>query len=322
MTASRNRRKKNANASRKACSRSLPGRVNNKALSIWLELGKVRITGAVSITTMAGYLLHSPRLEPALGWTIAGIFLLASGASALNHLQESRYDSRMERTRNRPLPSGRITEAGVFAVVLAYSIPGSLLLYLGAGWPGLILGWLAYFWYNVVYTYLKRFTPWAVVPGSLIGSIPPLIGWAAAGGSLTDPLVIPMATFFFIWQVPHFWLLILKYGEEYESAGLPTLSSSMSPAQMGRMIFFWVAGTVMITVVFSLIGPVESVISKAGLWVASAWLLMVFIPILRGPLDSFKPGRYFMKINFFVLGVVVFMCLDKLLLACCTSELP
>ena len=177
----------------------------------------------------------------------------------------------------------------------------------------MFLGWLAYFWYNVVYTYLKRLTPWAVVPGSLIGSIPPLIGWVAAGGSLTDPMAIPIATFFFIWQVPHFWLLILKYGKEYESAGFPTLSSSKSPAQMGRMIFSWVTGTVAITVAFSLIGPLESGISKAGLWVASAWLLFVFIPILRLPLERFKPGRYFMKINYFVLLVVVFMCLDKLL---------
>ena len=289
--------------------------MSNRALSIWLELGKVRITGAVSITTLAGFLLHSTRLDTGLGWTMVGIFLLASGASSLNHLQESRYDSRMKRTRNRPLPSGRIKESGVFAIALAYAVPGSLLLYLGAGWPGLLLGWLAFFWYNVVYTYLKRFTPWAVVPGSLIGSIPPLIGWVAAGGSLLDPMAIPIATFFFIWQVPHFWLLIMKYGDEYESAGFPTLSSSMNPSQMARMIFFWVAGTAAITVVFSLTGPMESAVSKAGLWMASAWLLMAFMPILRGTLDRFRPGRYFMKINYFVLVVVVFMCLDKLLLS-------
>ncbi len=287
--------------------------MNKNPLSIWLELGKVRITGAVSITTVAGYLLHTARLHPGLGWTIAGIFLLASGASSLNHLQEYKYDRQMERTRHRPLPSGRITENGVIAVALAYSIPGSMFLYLGAGLTGMLLGWLAYFWYNVVYTYLKRATPWAVVPGSLIGSIPPLIGWVTAGGSLVDPMVIPMAIFFFIWQVPHFWLLIMKYGKEYESAGFPTLSSTRSQAQMGRMIFMWVAGTVAITVAFTLIGPMDSVISKAGLWVASVWLLMVFLPLLRGPAASFNPGHYFMKINYFVLLAVVFMCLDKFL---------
>ena len=288
--------------------------MSKNSFSIWLELGKVRITAAVSITTTTGYLLNTTRLDPALVWTILGIFLLASGASSLNQLQEYRYDSQMPRTRNRPLPSGRITEQGAIAVTLVYSIPGSLLLYFGAGLQGMLLSWLAFFWYNVVYTYLKRYTAWAVIPGSLIGSIPPLIGWVSAGGSLLDPMVVPIAAFFFIWQVPHFWLLIMKYGKEYESAGFPSLSRDMNQVQMGRMIFLWVAGTAMITVVFTLTGPMDSVISKAGLWMASAWLVLAFIPILRHSLAKFKPGRYFMKINYFVLLVVVFMCLDKLLL--------
>jgi protoheme IX farnesyltransferase len=308
------RRKKNANASREDCWRHLSGLVSKNRVSIWLELGKVRITAAVSITTITGYLLHTTRLDPGLGWTILGIFLLASGASSLNHLQEYKYDSRMNRTRNRPLPSGRITEQGAIVVTLAYSIPGSVLLYFGAGMQGMLLGWLAFFWYNVVYTYLKRYTAWAVIPGSIIGSIPPLIGWVSAGGSLLDSMVIPIAAFFFIWQVPHFWLLIMKYGKEYESAGFPSLSNTMSQTQMGRMIFLWVAGTAMITVAFTLLGPMDSVISKAGLWMASAWLILAFIPILGRSLSRFKPGRYFMKINYFVLLVVVFMCLDKLLL--------
>ena len=283
------------------------------SLSIWLELGKVRITAAVSITTITGYLLYTIRLDPGLGWTILGIFLLASGASSLNHLQEYRYDSQMPRTRNRPLPAGRIKGPGVVGITLAYSIPGSVLLYFGAGMQGMLLGWLAFFWYNVVYTYLKRYTAWAVIPGSLIGSIPPLIGWASAGGSLLDPMVVPIAAFFFIWQVPHFWLLIMKYGKEYESAGFPSLSKSMNPVQMGRMIFIWVAGTALITVFFTFIGPMDSLISKAGLWISSAWLVLAFIPILKQSLEKFKPGRYFMKINYFVLLVVVFMCLDKIL---------
>jgi protoheme IX farnesyltransferase len=284
------------------------------SLSIWLELGKVRITAAVSLTTITGYLLNTTRLDPVLGWTILGIFLLASGASSLNHLQEYRYDSQMPRTRNRPLPSGRITEHGVIGITLAYSIPGSLLLYFGAGMQGMLLGWLAFFWYNVVYTYLKRYTPWAVIPGSLIGSIPPLVGWASAGGSLLDPMVVPIAAFFFIWQVPHFWLLVMKYGKEYESAGFPSLSSKMNHAQMGRMIFIWVAGTALITVIFTLIGPMDSLVSKAGSWLSSAWLIGAFIPILKRSQEKFKPGRYFMKINYFVLLVLVFMCLDKILL--------
>ncbi len=283
-------------------------------LSIWLELGKVRITIAVSVTTATGYLLYTTSLGADILITVLGIFLLASGASSLNHIQEFRYDSKMDRTRNRPLPSGRITVTGAILVTLVYSLSGSILLYFGAGLPGLLLGALAYFWYNIVYTYLKRISPWAVVPGSLIGSIPPVIGWISAGGSITDWEVIPIAAFFFIWQVPHFWLLIMKYGKEYESAGFPSLSGSMTEVGMGRMVFFWVIGTALTTIAFSLIGPLNSLISKAGLWIASAWLIFTFLPILKKSLSMFQPGKYFMKINYFVLLVVFFMCLDKLFL--------
>jgi len=286
----------------------------NSRISIWLELGKVKITLAVSITTITGYLLYSANLKWDLLLTVLGIFLLASGASSLNQIQEFRYDRVMDRTKNRPLPSGRISLPGAIIVTLAYSISGGLLLFSGAGWIGLALGLLAYFWYNIVYTYLKRISTWAVVPGSVIGSIPPVIGWISAGGSLSDPEIIPIAAFFFIWQVPHFWLLIMKYGKEYESAGFPSLSGRMTEHHIGRMIFIWVSGTALTTVVFTLFGPLDSLISKAGLWISAAWLLFVFTPILNKSLTGFQPGKYFMKINYFVLLAVVFMCLDKILI--------
>lgn len=282
-------------------------------ISVWFELGKVKITSAVSITTVTGYLLYTAEFSPVIIWTVTGIFLLASGASALNHLQELRYDRKMERTQNRPLPSRRISLKGAIGVTLVFSLTGSFLLYMGTQWQGLLLGWLAYFWYNVVYTYLKRSTAWAVIPGSLVGSIPPVIGWVSAGGSISGLPVLSMAGFFFIWQVPHFWLLILKYGREYENAGFPSLSRIMSERLIGRTIFAWIVGTALMTLIFTLYGPLNSNLSRIGLWIASAWLLITFTPILRRSLDSFQPGPYFMRINYFVLVAVVFMCLDKLL---------
>ena len=153
-----------------------------------------------------------------------------------------------------------------------------------------------------------------MAPGSVIGSIPPVIGWISAGGSLSDPEIIPIAAFFFIWQVPHFWLLIMKYGKEYETAGLPSLSGKMTERQIARMIYIWVSGTALITIVFTFFGPLDSLISKAGLWISTAWLLLVFTPILNKSLSGFQPGKYFMKINYFVLLAVFFMCLDKIFL--------
>jgi len=285
-----------------------------KRISIWLELGKVRITAAVSITTVAGYLLCATNITLDLLWTVIGIFLLASGASALNQIQESEYDRRMERTSKRPIPAGCISRGAALLVTLVYIIAGSLILLAGSGLTGMLMGWLAFFWYNVVYTYLKRITAWAVVPGSVIGSIPPVIGWISAGGSLADISLMAVAGFFFIWQVPHFWLLSMKYGREYEKAGFPTLKGSMTQLQMGRMIFFWVLGTAAVTVLFSLMGPLESLLAKVGLWISAAWLLYTFAPALSSSIPLSRPGHYFMRINYFVLLSVIFMCLDKLLL--------
>jgi protoheme IX farnesyltransferase len=83
-----------------------------------------------------------------------------------------------------------------------------------------------------VYTFLKRKTGFAVIPGSLTGALPPLIGWVAAGGGVTEPLIIYISVFVFIWQIPHFWLRILIYGKEYQEAGLPTLFEHFTKRQI------------------------------------------------------------------------------------------
>jgi hypothetical protein len=79
------------------------------------------------------------------------------------------------------------------------------------------------------------------------------------------------------------------------------------------MIFLWVTGTALTTIAFTVWGPLDSLISRAGLWASSIWLILAFLPILRNSLAEFKPGRYFKRINYFVLMAVLFMCLDKIL---------
>jgi protoheme IX farnesyltransferase len=95
----------------------------------------------------------------------------------------------------------------------------------------------------VIYTYLKRVSYFAVVPGSLVGAIPAFMGWAAAGGSIFQPTIIFIAFFLFIWQIPHFWLLMIKYGKEYEDAGFKTINQEVSPVNLKIIIFAWVLAT-------------------------------------------------------------------------------
>jgi protoheme IX farnesyltransferase len=281
------------------------------SIKVFLELSKVKITVAVALTTITGYLLAGGSLNRYLVLPTLGIFLLACGSSAINHFQERLQDAKMDRTRKRPIPSGKISPAGalIFAFVLA--VAGSVILYRGAGMLGMELGLFALIWYNAIYTPLKKKTAFAVVPGAVIGSIPPLVGWVAARGHLGDPRAIIMAFFFFIWQVPHFWLLMLKYGDEYVSAGYPSITQICSARQIKNITFIWVMATVVAVLALPVFNVVDSWVVMGGLLLSSIWLLVEFSRLLLTGDITFSPMKYFMKINYFVLAVIIFLSLDR-----------
>ena len=278
-----------------------------------LELSKVKITFAVALTTITGYLLGGGSFDSGLILPTLGIFLLACGSSAINHYQERDQDLKMERTRNRPIPSGRISPSGALAFAFLLSATGSVILYLASGMLAMQLGILALIWYNAIYTPLKKKTAFAVVPGAVIGSIPPLVGWVAAGGQLSDPRALFMAFFFFIWQVPHFWLLMLKYGEEYTNAGFPSITKIYTSRQIKNITFVWILATVVSTLMLPVFDVVESWVVMAGLLISSIWLIGQFTRLLSVRDLPFSPIKYFMKINYFVLAVIIFLSLDRFL---------
>lgn len=280
-------------------------------LSVFLELSKVKITFAVALTTITGYLLAKGQFDSGLILPTLGIFLLACGSSAINHYQERDRDAIMERTRRRPIPSGRIsaTRALVFAVII--STAGSLLLYFSSGMLSMELGLIAMLWYNAIYTPLKKRTAFAVVPGAIIGAIPPLVGWVAAGALITDPRAVILAFFFFIWQVPHFWLLMLKYGEEYTKAGYPSITSIYSTRQIRNITFVWIVATAVTSLMLPVFNVVDSRIVMIGLLISSGWLVVQFVPLVLNSSLQISPIRYFMKINYFVLAVIIFLSVDR-----------
>jgi heme o synthase len=282
-----------------------------KSLRLLLELSKVKITFAVALTTITGYLLGGGSFDAGLILPTIGIFLLACGSSAINHFQERKQDAIMDRTRRRPIPSGRITPAGALLFAFLLSAGGAAVLYIGSGMLAMQLGILALIWYNAIYTPLKKKTAFAVVPGAVIGSIPPLVGWVAAGGSLSDPRALFMAFFFFIWQVPHFWLLMLKYGEEYTKAGFPSITSIYTSRQIKNITFVWILATAISALMLPVFDVVESWMVMGGLLISSIWLIGQFSRLLSLKDLPFSPIRYFMKINYFVLAVIIFLSLDR-----------
>ena len=277
-----------------------------------LELTRVRVTVAVTFTTATGYFLaaHPPYWN--IWLPVLGVFLLASGSSALNQCQDSAVDARMKRTRHRPIPAGLIGLAPALFVA-------SLLILLGfytlASIDGdiatlLALGGFAVVWYNGIYTYWKRVSAFAVVPGALIGAIPPLIGYVAAGGWLSAPLILLVGTFFFIWQIPHFWLLLLLFGTQYSEAGLPSLAALFAPRQLARVTFVWVLSTAVSGLIFPTFGREEmSMPWSLGIVIGSLWLGYKALSLLNPPAadDTPRYRRAFVQINAYAL--LIMLCL-------------
>lgn len=281
-------------------------------LDILLELNKVKITFTVTLTTIAGYVLAKNSFDSGLILPVIGIFVLACGSAALNHFQDKDKDALMERTRNRPIPSRKISPAFVLIIAISEIILGTYIIFIGSNFLAAQLGLLALIWYNGVYTPLKRKTAFAVIPGSIIGAIPPMVGWVAGGGSLSDPKLLVLAFFFFIWQVPHFWLLMLKYGEEYEKAGYPSITSMISKQQIKKATFMWTAATAISALMIPVSGLLNTVFFKVYVLIASVWLIIIFVKLLKSKKEEFDPFFYFIRINCFVLIMIIALSIDPL----------
>ncbi len=287
---------------------------SNNLFQIIMELSKVRITVAVAFTTLTGYVLASGTVDTGVLLPVAGIFLMACGSSALNHLQEIRSDAVMKRTRTRPLPAGKISKTGVIITAAVEATTGGIILFLSEGLVPLLLGIFALLWYNIVYTGLKRKTVHAVIPGSIIGAVPPLVGWVSGGGLLYDTDAFIVALFFFVWQIPHFYLLAYKYGKDYEAAGFPALSAKYDDFRVRRMIFYWVTLTAIASMFIPMFEVTRSYLTLFATGILSFRLVYQFLRPLLKPDMEYDPGKYFMKVNHYVLMIVLLFVFDRILM--------
>lgn len=237
-----------------------------------LKLIKYKLSLAVTLSAAAGYYLFPGHNRENILILIGGVFCLAGGSAALNQVQEWKRDALMSRTQSRPIPKGKIRPADALMISLAFILGGSLILS-ETGIVPVLLGLLTVLLYNGIYTTLKPHSSFAVLPGGLVGAIPPMIGWTAAGGSVAHPNIIFVATLMFLWQMPHFWLLIIRYGKEYEAAGFSTLKRKLDDSQIKRLVFWWMA----ISLVFLLMAPLFGIDLQAWLFITLAVMNIVFI---------------------------------------------
>jgi heme o synthase len=283
-----------------------------KFLKILLELSKIRITIFVALTTLFGYISASGSMSTGVIAPFLGILFLSCGSAILNHWQERNEDAKMDRTKNRPIPSGRISGKNAIISMFVLSIAGVLILLLFTGVLATFLGLLNFLWYNGIYTPLKKKNALAIIPGSVVGALPPMVGWVAAGGFIFDPQIIIIGFFFFIWQIPHFWLLLLVLDKDYQQGGFPTLTSIFSKEQLSRITFIWTFATVVTGLMIPIFGIVQSWLIYLGLFAAAAWVTYNSLRLLK-PVEEKTEFRFaFREINMFVVVVVILLSIDKL----------
>jgi protoheme IX farnesyltransferase len=241
-------------------------------MKTFLPLLRPHLSAMVAASALAGYALHpAPHAAGVAALLLAGVGFLAAGCSALNQVQERDVDARMERTRCRPVASGRLSVRAGLAIALLLAAGGVGLL-AAVGWTTAGLGAFALLWYNGVYTPLKRLTAFAVLPGALCGALPPLIGWAAAGGPLADYRIVLLAGIICLWQIPHFWFFTLKHREDFLRGGLPTIFSRFTPTQIYRLALVWVFSLACATLLLPAFGVLQHPAALLLCWLVAAAL--------------------------------------------------
>jgi heme o synthase len=280
----------------------------------YIALTKPDVSLLVLMTTGAGFYMgaRGPVDWLRLAHTVFGTMLIAAGTAALNHYLERESDRYMRRTASRPLPSGQLQprEALLFGVTL--SIAGAADLWISSGMLASALGVITCLSYLLAYTPLKKRTVWATFVGAFPGAVPPMIGWAAASGSL-DRGAWLLFGILFLWQFPHFHAIAWMYREDYSRAGILMLPVvDHDGARTFRQIILTAIALIAVSLLPSLLGltgvlyffgalVVSTGLLQVCLWAASSksnvrakWLMhatVLHIPLLLGLMMYDKVAR-------------------------------
>jgi protoheme IX farnesyltransferase len=280
----------------------------------WLSLLKVPISLMNALSAAAGFLIFHPQINPLLFWTTAGVFLLACGSAALNNYQDRQIDQLFSRTRNRPLPLNRISTKKALGIAIGSILIGLAVLF-WISFPSLkpvSIGIVTVILYNGVYTPLKRWTVLAIVPGSLCGMLPPLIGWVVSGGVHFSLGILTVMVILGIWQLPHAWLLLMIDEDEFQLQNIPNMLQKLTANQLNRIMFVWILSFGAMAMLL----PLVKVITTPWIyWLLAACMialitLMSYAQFVRKRSDSYT--LWFRQLNIAMGLILSLIIIDKL----------
>jgi len=222
----------------------------------FLMLTKPIVVVLLLVTTFAGMVVGAEALPPGglLFWTLLGGFLAAGGSGAINQYIDRYDDSKMQRTSNRPLPSGRLTPAEGLAFGVGIALASFYLMVVFVNFLAALLTLAGIIYYVLIYSLiLKKATVHNIVIGGGAGAIPPLVGWAAATGSLNIPALFLFAVVF-MWTPPHFWALALVRKNDYARAGVPMMPVVRGERETRWQIFLYTIELVALSLILPVFG--------------------------------------------------------------------
>ena len=275
----------------------------------YLQLSKSRIVMMVLITAAAGFLFAPVPVDGLLMVNmLIGTALVAAGTNALHQYVAREHDSKMLRTRSRPLPAGRITPRAALAFSSAIAVAGTLFLGLTVNWVTAALGVFTLTSYIFVYTPLKRVSSISTIVGAVPGAIPPLMGWTAATGHIGIGGLIVFGILFF-WQLPHFMAISWMYREDYARGGFAMLSvTDGDGVAVARQAVFYTLALLPLSVAPSLLG-MTGTLYLVGAAAAGAALLAATIRFFfdRGVKNA---RAVFMISNLYLLTVMLLLVVN------------
>ncbi len=276
-------------------------------------LTKFVLSFAVSLSALFAYIMAKGEIGTDMFIATFAVLLVALGVSTLNQVQEYKEDALMERTKHRPIASGRVSPRMGLIIAGVLIITSLVLIYDLLGLTGVNLFLFSFLWYNGFYTPLKKKSALAVVPGALLGVVPPAIGWLAAGHSLLEVEFYSLGLFYFIWQIPHFWLLVMLHYGDYKGAGYPTAMRLFGKLSLQRLTFVWLLFTIQTGFFMVSIFEPTSMIIMALLGLVAVLAFGSSLQLLYKKFELKHARKVFMQINLAFLGTVVLVSIDEMI---------
>jgi protoheme IX farnesyltransferase len=279
----------------------------------FIVLTKFVLSFAVSLSALFAYIMAKGEVGTNMFIATFAVLLVAMGVSTLNQFQEYKEDALMERTKHRPVASGKWSPRTAVIIAAILILSSLALIYNLLGFIGADLFLFSFLWYNFFYTPLKKKSALAVVPGAILGVIPPAVGWLAAGGSLGEPEFFALGLFYFIWQIPHFWLLVMLHYGDYAGAGYPTAMRLFGKLSLQRLTYFWLMLTIMTGYFMVTIFQPASMVIMGLLILTSILAFISSLQLLNKDFDLKRARRVFWQINLAFLGTVILISIDEFL---------